>query len=180
MKKMTTIKCLLALGVGVVLVAGCATHNVNPPQARSHTGYVDFHADPPAELYWEVSRFEDHSQSMERVFSEMKPPEGGFLRLAFAPGVHRLQITFLNRVISTPAKIDVEVQDGKITPVRISLAEAGAAAVETKEVGWGSTAKGRYRRPVKYNSRETTMYELSAKAEAPVGYQPKEQMPNAR
>jgi hypothetical protein len=179
MKTTATVKCLLVLAAAV-LAPGCATHNVNPSQARAHTGYVDFHARPPGDLCWEVSSLETRGQSYRRVFSELKPPEGGFLRLAFAPGRHRLRITFLNRVIAEPAEMEVEVQDGKITPVRVTLTEAGSASVRTKDIDWGATSKGLYGRTVKVGSEEAVCYELSVGAEAPIGYQTKGQLPNAR
>lgn len=177
MKKITTIKCLLALAVAALWVPGCATPDVNPPQARSNTGYVDFHADPPDELCWEVSRFDARSQTYRRVFSELKPPQGGVLRLAFAPGRHRLQITFLNRLIAGPADVDVEVQDGRITPVLVMLTDVASATVLRKELAWGNTAKGLYGRRTRTDGAATIMYKLSTTVEAPMAYQPKEQMP---
>lgn len=157
-------------------VSGCATPNVNPPQARANTGYVDFYADSSGELSWEVARFDGRSQSFNRVFSELDPPSGGVLRLAFAPGRHRLRVTFLNRVITKPADVEVEVPDGKITPVRVTLTEAGVALVQTREENRGGTAKGRYGRRTKIGSDETAMYSLSAVADVPVAYQLKERM----
>ena len=168
---------LLALGL---LVAGCATPNVNPPQARANSGYVDFHADSPSELCWEVSSFDARTQSFRSAFSDLKPPPGGMLRLAFVPGRHRLQVTFLNRVIAKPAEIEVEVQDGKITPVRITLTDAGTTLVQTKEESRGGTARGRYGRRTKLGSGESVMYTLSAEAAPPLAYQLKERMPYAQ
>jgi hypothetical protein len=172
----TLIPLLLALGL-----AGCATTNSNPPQARPNTGYVDLHADPADELCWEVARFEERSQSFKSVFSEVTSPPGGILRLAFAPGRHRLRVTFLNRFIAKPAEVEVEVQDGRITPVHVTLTAAGTALVDTKEVAsHGGTAKGRYGRRVRISTDETSIYDLSAVADAPVTYQLKEHMPYAR
>jgi hypothetical protein len=54
------------------------------------------------------------------------------------------------------------------------------ALVETRETSRGGTAKGRYGRRTKIRSDETTMYGLSAVADAPMPYQVKEQMPYAR
>jgi len=179
MKQLTTIKCLLAFAAVALLVSGCATQNVNPPQARANMGYADFHADPAGELYWQIERFDDRAQGFKKVFSELEPPTGGFLRLAFAPGRHRLRVTFLNRVIAQPAEVEVEVQNGKITPVRVALTSAGVAFVQTKETSRGGTAKGRYGRRTKYSSDESTMYDLSAVADPPVAYQLKEKMPYA-
>ena len=112
-------------------VAGCAAPNVNPPQARANTGYVDFHADQAAQLCWEVARFDDRTKGFKSVFSELEPPPGGLLRLAFAPGHHRLRVAFLNRVIAEPVEIEVEVQDARITPVRVTLTAAGTALVDS-------------------------------------------------
>ena len=36
---------MLMLAAVGLLVAGCASTNVNPPQARARTGYVDLYAD---------------------------------------------------------------------------------------------------------------------------------------
>jgi hypothetical protein len=127
-----------------------------------------------------VARPDDGTQSFKRVFSELEPPPGGIVRLAFAPGRHRLRVTFLNRVIAKPAEVEVAVADGKITPIRVTLSEAGVALVETKEVNRGGTAKGRYGRRTKISSDETVMYGLSAVADPPVAYQPKERMSYAQ
>jgi hypothetical protein len=169
-------KRLLMLAAVGLFVTGCASPNVNPPQARANTGYVDFHADSASELCWQVERFEDRSQSFQRVFSELEPPLGGVLRLAFAPGHHRLRVTFLNRVITQPAEVEVEVQDGKITPVRVTLTAAGVALVRTERENRGGTAKGRYGRRTTIGSDETVMYAISAVADTPVAYQLKERM----
>jgi hypothetical protein len=175
-----TIQFLLpALAVGLS-VQGCATRNVNPPKARAHTGYVDFHADASAELCWEVSRWDDRSKDFELVFWDLDPPVGGILRLAFAPGHHRLRIALLNQVITKPVEVEVEVQDGKILPARLTLTEAGTTVVETKSQERGGTAFGRYGRRTKFGSEEMVRYDISVTAAAPVAYQRREQMPYAR
>jgi len=174
MKTMRTIECVLA--IVACLAVGCASPNVNPSQARANTGYVDFHADPPGDLYWEVSRIDD-AQNPKVLFSELKAPEGGVLRLAFPPGHYHLRITFLNRVIKAPAETDVDVRDGKITPVRVQLTDAGAASVQTITQGSGSSASGRFRSSNRYGSDSTVMHGLVATAEVPIDYQPKERMP---
>ena len=174
MKPLKTIPFLLLFALLALGVPGCATPNVNPPQARANTGYVDFQADPSAELCWDVARFDDRTQDFKSVFSELDPLADGVLRLAFAPGHYRLRVTFLNRVITQPAEIEVEVQDGKITPVRVTLTETGTAFVQTKETSRGGTAKGRYGRRTKIDTDETVMSGLSAVADPPMPYQVKE------
>jgi hypothetical protein len=73
MNKLQTTQALLALTVLGLLVAGCATQNSNPDQAGAHTGYVDFHTDPAADLCWQVERFDDRMQSFRSMFSAYKP-----------------------------------------------------------------------------------------------------------
>jgi len=180
MKKNELIKFLLTLAVAAPLLGGCASPNVNPSRARANTGYVDFHADPPGDLCWDVSRFDDRSQTFKEVFSDLTPPAGGVLRLAFAPGNYRFKVTFLNRVTKGPTEVAVEVQDGKITPVYVMLAETGTVSVQQKELNMGPSIKGNARIPVRYSSNETVMYELSSRVELPVSYLPKGQMPGAR
>ena len=173
MQKSATIICLLTLAAAALLFSSCASPNDNPPQARANTGYVDFHADSSPGLSWEVARFDEGTQAFQKVFSDMNPPTGGVLRLAFAPGRHRLRITFLNRVISQPAEMEVEVQDGKITPVHVTLTAAGTALVDRKTQNVGSTAMGRYGLRTKIVSDTTVMYAVAAVADAPVAYQPR-------
>lgn len=180
MKQVKTVQFLLTLAALALWTSGCATPNVNPPQARANTGYVDFHADPAGELWWEVARFDENTQSFKSVFSELSPPPGGVLRLAFAPGRHRLQVTFINRVIAKPVEVEVEVLDGKITPVRIMLTEAGVTLVRTETESVGGTAKGRYGRRTKIDTDESVTYSISAVADPPVDYQLKERTPYAR
>ena len=165
------------LAAAGLLLSGCASPNVNPPQARVNTGYVDFHADSSEELNWQVRRFDDRTRSFQHVFSELKPPQDGFLRLAFAPGSHRLQVTFLNRVIVKPVEVEVEVQDGKITPVRVTLTAAGVSLVRTREENVGGVGSRRYGRHAKIGADEAARYDISAEAESPVAYQLKGRMP---
>jgi hypothetical protein len=180
MKQLKTTPPVLALAVLSLWVAGCASPNVNPPEARAHTGYVDFHADPTNELCWHVTRFEQRTQSFKDVFLEYGPVQGAILRLTFAPGHYRIRITFLNRLIANPAEVEVEVQNGKVTPVRVTLIETSTTMVQTKEVSRGGTVYGRYGRRTKIGNDEAVMYAISALAEPPVDYQPKERMPYAR
>ena len=179
MKQLKTLPFLLALAALAWWASGCATPNVNPPQARANTGYVDFHADPSGELCWEVARVDDRTQSLRILFSDLQPPPGGILRLAFAPGHYRLRVTFLNRVITQPAEVEVEVQNGKITPVCVVLTSAGTTQVETKEVSRGGTVRGRYGQRTRLGSDEAVMYGLSAVADLPVPYRVKENMSDA-
>ncbi len=180
MKQLKTIPLLPVLAALALWVPGCATQNVNPPQARANTGYVDFHADPADGLSWEVARFDARAQSFQIVFSKLEPLPDAVLRLAFAPGHYRLRVTFLNRVILQPAEVEVEVRDGMITPVQVALVPEGTALVESREYRVGPTIRGYPRSNTKLSSNESTTYRLSAGAEAPMPYQAKERTIYAR
>jgi hypothetical protein len=173
-------KRLLMLAVAGLFATGCASPNVNPPQARAKTGYVDFYADSSGELSWQVARFDGRSQGFRSVFSEFEPPPDRVLRLAFPPGHYRLRVTFLNHVVREPGVVEVEVKDGRITPVQVALIPDGTTQVETKEHRIGSTFRGRYGRSTKFGSDESTMYRISAEAKPSMPYQVKERMPYAR
>jgi hypothetical protein len=179
MNRLKTTQALLALAALGLLASGCATQNGNPPRAGANTGYVDFHADPAADLCWQVERFDDRTQSFRSVFSAYKPPPNGILRLGFAPGHYRLRVTFLNRTVLEPTQAEVGVKDGMITPVRIEFTDAEAATVETKETSVGGTAYGRYGRRTKIGSSENPIYQAKALPEPPQAYRLKEQMPYA-
>ena len=168
------------LAAAGLFVAGCAGPNVNPSQARTNTGYVDFYADSSGELSWEVARFDDHTQGFRSVFSKLEPPPGRALRLPFPPGHYRMRVMFMNRVVRQPGLVELEVKDGLITPVHVALIPDGTTQVETKETRIGGTFKGRYGRGTKFGSDESTMYRVSAEADAPMPYQVKERMPYAR
>ena len=173
-------KRLLMLAAAGLLVAGCASPNVNPPHARAKTGYVDFYADSSGELSWEVARFDARTQGFKSVFSELEPPPGRVLRLAFPPGHYRMRVTFMNRVVREPGLVELEIKDRLITPVHVALIPDGTTQVETKKTRVGGTFKGRYGRGTKFGSDESTMYRVSTEAQASVPYQAKEQMPYAR
>jgi hypothetical protein len=114
------------------------------------------------------------------MVSDYDPSPEGILRVALAPGLHRLRLTCLNRVTSGPAEIQVEVEDGKVTPVCVTFAGAGTALVETKKVNVGGTMYGRYGRSTKITENEEARYQISATATDRVVYRPKSEMPYAR
>jgi hypothetical protein len=168
----------LASGLGsfallVLCIAGCATGDVNPSKARTHTGYVDFRADSSEPLNWQVSRRDAGDQNFTVIYSELSPPAGGILRLAFTPGNYHLQVTFLNRVVTEPGLVEVEVVDGKITPVQVTLTPAGTASVQQKEMRIGMKAGGFGGRKTTVTSDESVSYQVTAATAAPLPYQPK-------
>ena len=166
---------LMFVGLGL-LISGCASPNVNPPRAHAHTGYVDFYTSPAGELSWKVGRFDDRSQSFKNEFSDLKPPQGGVLRLAVPPGPYRFNVTFLNRVVRKPGLVEAVVKDGMITPVHVALIADVTTQVWSKEERWG---RARYGRGDQFRNDESLMYRVSAEANAPRPYQVKEQTPYA-
>jgi len=169
-----------AIMVVLLMEFGCASPNVNPPTPRAHTGYVDLYAESGDTLAWDVRRFDAAANQFKTVFSELDPTEDGMLRLAFAPERYRLRVTFLNRVINEPALLDVNVQDGRITPVHVTLTESGVTAVQTRETSRGGTAYGRYGRRTKIGSDETRTYRVTAVPQEPKPYQVRQGVPYAQ
>src|SRR5689334_15025921 len=91
---LSTVRLAFALAIAAA-GAGCASTGVNPSAAQAGTGYVNIYSSDTSPLFWDVKRA-DASGDFKTVFSELKPIEGGVLRLAFAPGRQRLRITVLN------------------------------------------------------------------------------------
>jgi len=176
MKPLKTIQCWMALAVLACWAPGCATRNVNPAQARANTGYVDFYADSSGELSWRVARLDEQTQGFKDVFSEFAPVPGRGVRLALAPGRHRLQVSFINRLVRGPGVVEVEVKEGMITPVHVVLISDGTAEVQRKENQLGRTVHGYAGRRVETSSDPTVILRVSCEAHPPIPYQVKERM----
>jgi hypothetical protein len=161
----------------LLLAAGCASSNINSPAPRANTGYVDFYSLSDTDLCWDVQVSQSPKADFRTVFSDVKPVEGGILRLAFAPGQHTFRITFLNRVITKPAQTDVQIENGRITPLAVTLTEAGSTTVVSKQTIIGGSPSLRGGRQTRVNRDETVMYDISAVPAPPVSYKLKEQMP---
>jgi hypothetical protein len=158
------------------LAGGCAVHDVNPPVAKAKTGYVDFYADDGGGLSWQIQRFGKDEGKGKILFEEFKPRTNGAVRLAFAPGEYRLGITFLNRAIPEPGVANVVVEDGKITPVRVTLVETGTTIIESKEVRVGGTFYGRLGRTTRIRAGEGTTFGVETETQKPISYRPKERI----
>jgi hypothetical protein len=168
---------LLALIASLALLgSGCASPDVNPPKPRAGMGYVDFYADVDGGIAWDVQRFNDAAGRYREVFSDVEVPDGGVLRLAFAPGVHKLRVTCLDNVIQAPAEISVTVLDGQVIPVEVSLIPIGAAQVKSESKQIGQTYLGPARRHTNYDYSKTAICNMTAEAQEPQTYAPKEKM----
>ena len=127
-------------------------------------------------LSWEVKRADERTGELRAVYSEFKPVEGTILRLAAPPGNHRFQVWFTNQVTEGPETVQLQVADGKVTPVHVTLAPAGSTAVERKNYRMGGSAKG-YARGTKISSDQSSVFRIGAEAGSPQAYGPKETMP---
>lgn len=159
--------CLLAVTCAL-LTDGCASSNVNPAVARRETGYVDFYVTSTNDLYWDVTDM----ASNKKVFSQFSPLGDTVLRLAFKPGEYQFQVTFLNRVIDAPGTAEVDVRDGMVTPVLVTLQPMNSAVAQNKTVYFG-----RLGRRSKTDQTQTFNFKIIAEPQPPVSYRPKERMP---
>jgi hypothetical protein len=149
---------------------GCASHNVDPPVARAQTGYIDIFDPEGRALSWEIRDV----RGQRSLYTEYKA-KSEIVRLALPPGSYALKITVLNAAISNPATSEVQVVDGKVTPVRVRLLENGTTQVESKH----TQVPGRYTRRTKITVDETQNFRLEAEALPSIAYSPKEQVPYA-
>jgi hypothetical protein len=159
-----------------IVSAGCSTSNPNPPAARANTGHVDFYTDSSLGLSWEVKRGSESSGEMRTVFSKIKPVEGTTLRVEAPPGSHRFQVWISNQVTEGPQTVSVQVAEGKVTPVHVTLVPTRSASVETKNYEYRSTARAS-RRVTKLSTDQSPVYRIEAVAGDPQAYRPKEEMP---
>jgi hypothetical protein len=161
----------------VVLLVGCASPNVNPKSAAPRTGYVDFYAVPDEPLCWQIIRMDDPSGQPVKLYEEFEPLEERILRLAFPPGEYYVRISFLNHVVTDPARVVVRVKEGQITPVRVTFTEIGTTQVEDRTVRVGGTYYGRFGRGTKLRLRAYGALRVNATPLATASYQPKAKMP---
>jgi len=157
----------------LLLVISCRSTNVNPADAKPNTGYVDLYSPADTNLCWEVKDVQVKSGKARTLFSNVKPVQGSVLRLALSPGDHRLSITFLNKAVSIPALLDLTVEDGRITPVLVTLQETGTITARGEQTSFRTTLRG-VGQATDLQDRPATLYEISASAEPPRPYWPKE------
>jgi len=157
-------------------LAGCHTADLNPPAPRANTGYVDFYTDKNLDLSWEIKRASEKTGELRTAFSEFDPPAENILRLAAPAGKHRYSVWFKNVASTGPQLVVVEVTNGMVTPVHVTLKRSGTTSVESKQYSFRGSAKG-YGRGAKFTSEEHAVFDISAAAGNPQDYQPKQRMP---
>lgn len=143
---------------------------MNPPKARSSTGYIDIFDPEGGSWSWSIE-----NPSGGRSFYTEYTPHTGIVRLALSPGTYDLGIAILNTAISKPPVVKVHVVDGQLTPIRVSLLEEGATAVDRTH----TQVPGRYLRRTKITAEETHSHRLEAEVLPVIPYRPKEQVPYA-
>ncbi len=176
MKNTALLPCLAGLAALCLLAAGCASPDVNPKTPKAKTGYVDIYCPENAGIDWEVRAAVNGTSKFDTIFSDLNPVDGGILRLAFSPGYQHLRILVLNHVIKIPAEVEVQVVNGKITPVRIAFNDVGDVTVKSTQTSIGASAAGRYRRPVTLTLDEANLYDLNATPKEAIPYLPKQKM----
>lgn len=176
---MITIHRVLLLGGSLfagLAICGCRTPEMNPPTPADNTGYIDFYTDTSMELSWDIKRQDEPSGNLRTVYAEFAPVPGTILRLASRPGVYSFQIGFINRATTGHKAVNVRVEDGKVTPVHVSLVSEGSVSTDTKEYRFGGSAKG-YGHGTKIVTRTGNIYRVEAVPGPAREYQPKEHMP---
>jgi len=154
-------------------VAGCATKKASTASSHSGNGYVDFFTDE-ADLEWKVVKLENGGKAKTVAEAHAQVDPRG-VRLEFAPGHYRFQVTFLNRVIAKPAEVDVEVLEGRVTPVHVKFGKAVTSAVIATP-SLNTTMVDPAGRRINLDENETITYEIHASAASPVIFQPMDRM----
>ena len=167
MKRIVFARWLPAVLLG--LVAGCATRDVNPPATRAGRGYVDLYTVPKTEAWWKVDVFDPGRQGYKEFSADFKAPAEGIFRVEARPGRYKARISFVNQAIEAPAEVEVEVREGLITPVQVTLNQGDSTYVRVVE----DRVKNVYRN--KATDYQQQRWRISALAQPPVPYTPKEQ-----
>ena len=166
----------LLAAAGWLALASCSTTNLNPASPKANTGYVDFYTDSSLDLIWQVKRGDGRAGELRTIFSDYEPVQGTILRLAASPGGQEFQVWIVNRITTGPQELKVQVEDGKITPVHVTLTSIGTNYVQNKVFGFRPSAKG-YGRGTKITREEEQVYQVASVAEKAQPYRVKEQMP---
>lgn len=167
---------VLMLGLIASLAAGCASHLANPPSPRAETGYVDLIPDSAEALCWDVREVVGQKGDTHVLYSNVKPLGGRVLRLALAPGSHRLRVNFLNRVVLEPPVVEVAVQEGMVTPVDVGLADTGTLQAKEKRREAGATYTGRVSGRSEITTSEAVTLRLTPVCRPAVAYRPLAEM----
>jgi hypothetical protein len=163
----------ITFAIAGLWAAGCASTNVDPDVAKPGLGYVDFYCKDPS-VMWNVK--DVTTANSKRLFSKPKPVESGVLRMAFAPGTYKLEVSFLNRVVSEPGVVELQIQDRQVLPVEAYMVPAGSTLIREKSISGGATVYGRYGRTTKVTNEGANLFRVELTPQAPIAYAKKDQM----
>jgi len=152
------------------LACGCATPDVDPTAARAGRGYVDLYTVPKTAAWWKVDVFDPKRQGYKEFTAQFKAPGEDILRVEARPGSHKARISFVNEAIEAPAEVEVEVREGMITPVKVTIETGDSTYVRVVD----DRAKDIHRNKV--TDYQQQRWKISAAALPPVPYTPKSQM----
>jgi hypothetical protein len=162
---------LLLVLVAISLLTGCAGH-VNPKPV-AQTGYVDFYCETAGDLSWDVLRFDLNSGKMKPAFSRYKPLPGNVLRVTSPVGTQRFQVGIFNKANRGPVQVVVDVEAGKVTPVKITLEHLGEVWVNREVYAFRGSSKG-YAGGTKIVSEKNDAVRIHVEGRSPQLFQPKE------
>ena len=151
------------------LACGCASLDVDPPAARTGRGYVDLYTVPRTESWWKVDVFDPRRQDYKEFTAQFKAPVADIFRVEARPGSHKARVSFVNQAIEAPAEVEVDVREGMITPVKVTLEKGDSTYVRVV----GDRARDVHRNKV--TDYQQQRWRISAVAEPPVAYTPKSQ-----
>ena len=96
--------------------------------------------------------------------------------MAFPPGTYKLEVSFLNRVVSEPGVIELQIQSQQVLPVEAYMVPAGSTLIQEKSISGGATVYGRYGRTTKVKNEGANLFRVELNPQAPIAYAKKEQM----
>ena len=174
MKSLQCLMLLCAVSGILLLTNGCASPDVNPQAARPGRGYVDLFTRPKTNVWWKVDVFDPRKQDYREFTVQFKAPEQAVFRVEAQPGRHKARISFVNQAVEAPAEVEVEVREGMITPVEVKLERGGSSYVRVVEDRGRAGFRTAGRNQV--NDYSQPLWQISATAQPPVPYAPKENM----
>jgi hypothetical protein len=159
---------LLSVFCGLTwLVSGCASVDVDPKEPRSDRGYVDLFTEPKIDAWWQVEVFDPQRGSYREFTAQFNSPQFGIFRVAARPGLHKARIRFVNHALESPAEVEVDVKAGRITPIQVTIDEAGSTNVRVVDDRVHPTR----RNPV--TDYPQALWRIAAVALPPTPYRPK-------
>src|SRR5262245_24620048 len=118
--------CLFSVLGMLCILNGCSTTTKTSEKPVPGAGFVDIYTVPDVPgLAWDVQRYDPNKKRHILVYSEVQATSTGRLRVTLPVGHHDLRVAFLNRVLLRPAEVEIEVMEGKVTPVKLTLEGSG-------------------------------------------------------